>query len=307
MRLGIAATTLLVILSIAAAPIPVDNRIPATVTRTIAGPTAEPLVMPTDLAIDSTGHLYVADGVNDRIVRFTAQGAVDSVIHDLSRPVGVAIDSIGSLWIADTGNHRLIVRPADGSAQKIIDLPAAFDKPADPTGIAIRADGSRTYIADCGNHRILVRDNASGQITPLGQWGTSLGQFRWPFMLCMGDDNHVLITETLGARVQQLNAANHWGGQISQFGVALGDLYRPKGVTVDSKRRIFVGDSSMGVIQAFDPTGKVLGVLTDDTGQPLHFAHPMGMRFDSNGSLCIVELSANRVAVVSLKEPAVKK
>ena len=303
---------LLTILTIAAVPIPVANRIPATVTRTISSPPSDPLVMPTDAAVDATGNVYVADGVNDRIVRFSSKGTVDSIFRGpaespLSRPVGVAIDSAGALWISDTGNHRLVVRSADGTSSKLIEVPPmTAEKLADPTGIVVREDGSRTYVADCGNHRILVRDNKTGKWTPLGEWGVSLGQFRWPFMLCIGEDNHVLITETLGARVQQISSTNRWGGQIGQFGVAMGNLYRPKGVASDKTGRIFVGDSTLGVIQAFDSGGNVLGVLTDNTGQPLRFDHPMGMRFDSAGSLYVVELSSNRVAVVSLKQPATK-
>jgi sugar lactone lactonase YvrE len=268
--------------------------------------------MPTDLAIDRTGRLYVADGVNDRIVRFTPNGDVDAQLHGpadspLHAPIGVAIDSANALWIADSGNHRLVVCGTDGQNARAIDLPALSpDKPANPTSIAITPDGKRTYVADCANHRILIRDNAKRTWTAVGQWGTSLGQFRWPFILCMGEENHVLITETLGARVQQLSSANRWGGQIGQFGVALGNLYRPKGVAVDAKGRIFVGDSTLGVIQVFDDGGNLIGALTDDSGLPLRFGHPMGMRFDSNGSLYIVELSANRVSVVSLKTPTTK-
>ena len=163
----------------------------------------------------------------------------------------------------------------------------------------MRGDGARTYVADCDNHRVLVRDNATGQITALGQWGVSLGQFRWPFKVCMGSENHLLITEAVGARVQQLSQDNLWGGQIGQFGVAMGKLYRPKGLAIDSTGRIFVSDSSLGVIQAFAPEGNVLGVLTDASGRPLQFQHPMGMCIDSHGLLYVVELSANRVAVVS--------
>ena len=295
-----------------AAPLPADKRIPATITRTIAAPQSDPLVMPTDLAIDRSGHLYVADGVNDRIVRFNPDGDVDAQLHGpadspLHGPIGVAIDAANSLWIADSANHRLVVCQPDGQNSRTIDLPPMSpDKPANPTSIAITPDGKRTYVADCGNHRILIRDNAKQTWTALGQWGTSLGQFRWPFMLCIGEENHVLITETLGDRVQQLSTANRWGGQIGQFGVALGDLYRPKGVAVDAKGRIFVGDSTLGVIQVFDDGGNLIGALTDDLGLPLRFEHPMGMRFDSHGSLYIVELSANRVAVVSLKTPTTK-
>jgi tripartite motif-containing protein 71 len=304
-------TFLAMALAASAATIPLENRIIATVTRTIAGPVEDPLVQPTDLAIDDRGSLFVADGVNDRIVHFSPAGQMDSVItgpadSHLSRPIGIALDSSGALWIADTGNHRLVVRSPDGQQYQTIDLPAG-EKPAGPTSVCIRSDRAHTYIADCDNHRILVRENTTGQIIPLGKWGVSLGQFRWPFMLCMGTENHVLITETIGARVQQISQDNRWGGQIGQFGVAMGKLYRPKGIALDNTGRIFVGDSSLGVIQGFDAAGNLLGVLTDPDGHPLSFAHPMGMRFDSQGLLYVVELSANRVAVVTLTPPSPAK
>jgi sugar lactone lactonase YvrE len=122
-------------------------------------------------------------------------------------------------------------------------------------------------------------------------------------MLAMGPEDHVVVTESVGARLQLISADNRWAGQIGHFGVAMGDLYRPKGVAVDATGRIFVGDSSIGVVQVFDDAGKLLGVLTDPGGQPLRFNHPMGMRFDAAGALYVVELGANRIAVVALKTP----
>ena len=297
------------ILAIGARPIPSDNRIPAVITRTIEAPRNHPMTMPTDVAVDALGYLYVADGVNDRVMRFTPRGNLDAILYGpkdspLSQPIGVAIDRDGSLWIADTGNHRLVVRSPDGRDYKTIAIPAAAaEKKADPTGVVVRADGARTYVADCDNQRVLVLDNARGRWTPLGEWGISLGQFRWPFMLAMGPEDHVVVTESVGARLQLISADNRWAGQIGHFGVAMGDLYRPKGVAVDPGGRIFVGDSSLGVIQAFDDAGKLLGVLTDFAGQPLRFNHPMGMRFDATGTLYVVELAANRIAVVALKTP----
>jgi DNA-binding beta-propeller fold protein YncE len=297
----------LAILAVGAGPIPAENRIPAAITRTVELPRNHPMTMPTDVAVDALGYLYVADGVNDRIARFAPSGNLDAILYGpkespLSRPIGVAIDRDGALWIADTGNHRLLVRSPEGRDYKTISVPsAAADKPADPTGVVVRSDGARTYVADCDNQRVLVLDNATGRWTALGEWGISLGQFRWPFMLCMGPEDHVVVSESVGARLQLISSDNRWAGQIGHFGVAMGDLYRPKGVAVDGAGRIFVGDSSLGVIQAFNDAGKLLGVVTDDAGQPLRFDHPMGMRFDAAGTLYVVELGANRVAVVALK------
>jgi sugar lactone lactonase YvrE len=82
--------------------------------------------------------------------------------------------------------------------------------------------------------------------------------------------------------------------------VEIGQFYRPKGVVVGPDGRIFVSDSTLNVVQVFDGRGRVIGCLSDAEGRPLRFAHPMGMTFDRTGRLYVVELAANRVAVVTL-------
>jgi DNA-binding beta-propeller fold protein YncE len=298
---------------LALAPIPAEQRIPATVIRTFAGPTTDPMHMPTDLAIDSRGRAFVADGAHDRIGRFNADGGFDTYFAALgdqhfNRPVGVAIDPADRLWIVDTGNHRLLVASPDGALVETIQPPNADDgKPAGPTSVAFTPDGARAYIVDNANHRLLIRDNVKGTWTVMGKSGRSLGQFEWPFMICLGAENYVFITEAIGARVQQVSPTDRWAGTIGHFGVTLGDLFRPKGITADNAGRVYVGDSTLNCIQVFGPRGTVEGVLTDDAGLPLHFEHPMGMRFDSSGKLYVVELRANRVAVVNVKRTTTAK
>jgi len=43
-------------------------------------------------------------------------------------------------------------------------------------------------------------------------------------------------------------------------------------------------------------------VLTDGEGRPLRFAHPMGLSFAPGGRLYVVELRADRVAVVEVPQ-----
>jgi DNA-binding beta-propeller fold protein YncE len=296
-------------LSRAVPPIPVEQRLVATVSTTFGGPAGDPMHMPTDLAIDSHGNIIVADGANDRLAQFGADGLfvgyLSSVDNEtFARPVGVSFDAADNLWVADTGNHRVLVISTSGQLLKRIDLPKADDgKPAGPTSVAVARDGSRAYIVDNANHRLLIRDNRTEKLTVMGKSGRALGQFEFPFMVCIGLEKYVFITEAVGARVQQVSPDDRWAGTIGRVGVMLGDLYRPKGIAVDSRGRVFVGDSSMGVIQAFTPRGFVAGVLTDAAGQPLQLQHPMGMRFDAKGNLLVVELRANRVAVVTIQPP----
>lgn len=291
---------------IAVEPIPADKRIAARVVKTIAAPADQPMHMPTDVALDSKGRLFVADGANHRILRFDAAGKFEEAIAEVGnvqfkKPVGIAVDSSDQLWIADTGNHRVVlVNPDATKAEPITPLKIDDAGPCDPTDLVVTPDGKRTYIVDNENHRILVRENATRKWSSLGAPGRALGQFQWPFMICVGKDNYLYVCEAIGARVQQITPDHRWAGQIGHWGVELGQFYRPKGLAADSQGRLFVSDSTMGVIQVFSARGMIEGVLTDKDGRPLRFEHPMGMAFDRTGQLYVVELRANRVAVVSL-------
>lgn len=292
--------------SAAVPPLPPDNQVPAAVTRPLAVDNPS-FHMPTDVAVDSAGNVYVADGARDRIVILAPDGKLRSATtrpagQRLRRPVGLTIDSKDRLWIADTDNHRLLViqQFAEHLVQSI-DLPPLDTKhPAVPTGIAVTPDLRRTYVTDNANHRLLLLDNATGRITPLGQSGPAIGQFQYPFKVACGTGGDVYVSEAIGARLQILTPEDRWAGAIGSWGVELGQFYRPKGVAVDATGRIYVSDSTLNVVQVFDPRGRVIGCLTDPDGRRLRFEHPMGMTFDRTGRLYVVELAANRVAVVTL-------
>lgn len=295
--------------------IPPQKQIAARVSKTIATPERQTaLEMPTDVAVDKAGRVFVADGVHDRVVVFDADGTYQRSItsiagRPLDRPVGLTVDAKDRLWIAEAGGARVTVIDATGRQVDEIRIePGALgttaEAPCEPTDVAVSRDGTRAVIVDNQHHRLLVRDNEKKTLKSRGGYGRSAGKFRWPFMAAITSDGMTLITEAIGARVQRLLPDGKWTSPISKFGVELGRLYRPKGIAVDMADRVFVSDSTLGVVQVFSTDNHSLGVLTDASGTPLSFAHPMGMAFDPNGRLLVVELKANRVAVVTLKDAA---
>lgn len=304
-RVCLALLALSAVSNCLAAEIPPARRLAATIVQTIEAPAGDAMHMPTDVAVDGRGRVFIADGANNRVMVFLPDGKpADPIIaikdQPLNRPVGVSTDASDNLWIADTGNRRVHQLDPDGRLITSVEPLKPDNEPFDPTDVAVTPDGQRTYIADNDNHCILVRDNLTRKWTTLGSPGRAQGQFQYPFMLVVGPEDYVYITESIGARVQQLSPANRWSGQIGTWGVELGQFYRPKGIAADKGGRILVSDSTLGVVQVFSARGAVQGVLCDDKGQVLRFKHPMGMAFDREGRLYVVELAANRVAVVNL-------
>ncbi len=285
--------------------IPSRRQIPVEIVRYLQGSADHPMLMPTDICIDGQGKAYVCDGVNDRVLVFTPDGTIDRSIGSqtgltLRQPVGLAMDPNDRLWIADTGNHRLVIVSAQGRLIESVRLPDSDQAHLrDPTDVVVTPDLKRCYVVDNDNHCLLIRDNRKGTWKIMGKKGRALEQFEYPFMVCLGTENYVYVSETMGARLHRVSPRDQWSGIMGRWGVELGQFYRPKGVVADRKGNIFVSDSTIGVVQVFGPWGHFMGVLCHANGQPFYFDHPMGMCFGRDGRLHIVELAKNRVAICS--------
>ena len=80
-----------------------------------SGPALNQLNLPTDVAVDAAGTLYIADAGNYRIMQ--VRDGVPSVVmsngqgsglHQLESTEGLAVGPDGYLYIADTMNHRVL-------------------------------------------------------------------------------------------------------------------------------------------------------------------------------------------------------
>jgi len=127
--------------------------------------------LPSGIAIDAAGNLYVAD--YNRIRKVTPKGEVSTLAGgkqgfadgqgsaaQFNSPFGIAIDKAHNLYVADTFNHSIRkvttegeVSTLAGGEEGFADGQGSASKFRLPSGIAIDAAGN-LYVADTKNHRI---------------------------------------------------------------------------------------------------------------------------------------------------------
>ena len=254
------------------------------------------LNLPRDVAVDSSGNLFIADRSNHRVRKVDTSGDISTVAGDgtngfsgdggqatstqLNFPNGVTVDSSGNLFIADQANHRIrkvdtsgiIITVAGTSTSGFLGDGVAATSTAlnQPSDVAVDSSGN-LFIADEFNHRIRKVD-ISGIITTVAGNGTQGFS---------GD-----------------------GGPATSA-----KLDTPTGVAVDASGNIFFADSSNHRIRKVDTSGIITTVAGDGTqgfsgdggsatSAQLDFANDVAV--DSSGNLFITDINNERVRKVEM-------
>jgi len=150
------------------------------------------------MTTDSSGDLYVADGIPNCVIwKFMPDGTPSIVAGVpghcgfggdggpatqalLFRPFGVALDSAGNLYIADTHNHRVRMVDSSGTIQTVAGNgtcgfsgdggPGTSAMLCRPMGLTFGAQGN-LVIADLGNARVRTLSTTTGTIQTLAGTG----------------------------------------------------------------------------------------------------------------------------------------
>ena len=263
------------------------------------------LVLPTDVAV-AGGRVYVVDSGRHRVRVFAVdgralfdfgqQGPGDGAFES---PVGIAAGPDGRIYVADRGNHRVQVFGPDGRFVAAWDLGGGVPAPQ-PVDVAVDPGGRRVFVTEATRHEVLVLDR-EGRIT--GRWGGrggDHGAFRYPATLVVLADGRVAVVDVLNTRAQVFSGRGEFLAQVGDWGVLPGQLFRPKGIAVDARERLYISDSYMGKVQVFTDDGSFRYVLQTARGEG-GLEAPVGMAIDGR-RLYVVEMLANRVAVFGLED-----
>jgi sugar lactone lactonase YvrE len=250
---------------------------------------------PTDIAIDSTGQIYIADRNNHAIRKIKTDGIIVTVAGNgspgysgdggeaidamLNYPTNLSVDQAGTLYIADCGNSCIRRIDVDGQIETIAgNGTAGYSGDGESAaaamlnfsgGVAVDSDGD-LYITDSGNHR-LRKVNTMGIITTIAGNGN----------LGYSGDGAQAVYAVLG------------GPCCCITDDSAGCIYFS-----DRHNNIIRKVNNLGIITTVAGNG-VVGMAGDNgLATAAELGWPMGLAVDSVGNLYITDTGNNRIRKV---------
>jgi trimeric autotransporter adhesin len=259
--------------------------------------TSAQLSNPSGVDVDSSGNIYIADLVNNRIRKVTLKDGIITTVagngEKSATPADISLDSADNLYIIDSANHRIHKVTPAGTIATVAEsgpIDYAADLRATPLACAhgISADSAgNLYIADGCSGRIR-RITPAGVMTSViarGQeYPNSIGQppareptpiFSDPDDVAVDSGNNLYFVSRLGIQIvtpdgSATTIAKNNIPQIAVGGFKGGpaysnQLYRPWTIVVDSAGTLYVADRDDNRIKQITPDGAVTTVAGNGT------------------------------------------
>lgn len=206
---------------------------------------------PVDVVVGSDLIVFVVDGGNERIEKFSVEGdPVGSVPlpgeETLWRPAGAVIGATGDLYLSDLERDRVVRLNRLGRISLELGGYGRWEGQFDnPRGLAL-ADDQSLYVADSRNGRVAIFD-------ALGAWSGSLmgGDLVTPWGLSIDAGGNLFVTDPGSDRVCVYGAGGTFLFALEGDACAPGGLREPKGIAFDGDRLVYVSDSGNNRIQIF--------------------------------------------------------
>ncbi len=209
----------------------------------------------------------------------------------LDTPVAVAVDATGHVYVADYGNRRVrridlagaieTLAGPGGSTEWGDSSPATEARIDGPAGVAADAAGN-VYVTDYLGRRVR-RIDAAGMISTIagtveaGSGGGGVADravLDGPAGVAVGADGSVYVADYLGGRVRRIDASGvistvAGAGDSGSGGDGAADgalLDGPAGVAVDAEGNVYVAERSNHRVRRIDSSGTISTLA--GTGEP---------------------------------------
>lgn len=255
---------------------------------------------PFGVTVDPQGRVFVADDINQRVLRFGPQpdykykarwGHYGTGPGQLAFPRAIASDAAGALYVTNTGNDRIDVFDRGGRLLRSFGTSGRgagqFNA---PLGVAADANGYRA-VADSVNGRIELL-HPDGTIASV--WGSPAPGptiLRQPVAVAFDPAGDAYVLDQRRGRIFVFARASGLPARtIATQGSGPGQLLDPAAIAIDGTGVITVADTDNERIARFTTAGQYLGAWTD-TGRV------RGVAVTPDGSRTYASATNNRITV----------
>ena len=247
---------------------------------------------PSDVAVDSSGNLYIADYFNNRVLKETlANGTyTQSVIPStqLNAPAGVAVDGSGNVFIADSGNNRVLEETLSQGSYTESTIGSGMNI---PFGVSLDAYGN-LYVGDSGNNRILLETLSGGSYTQ----STLIPYVAQPFGVVVDTAGNLYIAERGMNDVLKETPVS--GGYTQS--VITSNVVAPYKVMVDGNGTVYVADTYHNRILTETWNSGASSYLESTM---IDLSDPMGLAEDASGNIYIASYGYDAIVKVQTTPP----
>lgn len=262
------------------------------------------LQRPQSGTVDATGRILVTDASRQAVFVFDPVAGelllwdkADGLANFIA-PIGIAAGPAGQILVADAQLGIVARLDARGNPGRAI----GHGVLRRPTGLAYDAARKHIFVADTYAHDIKVFDDDGQLLKVIGRQGEGAGEFNFPTFLAFAR-GELYVADTMNSRIQVFaDGGDRWRSSFGRRGLYVGNMVRPKGITVDSDGNIYVVESYHDHLLVFNRDGDFLmaiGGLGQETGR---FYLPAGAWIDSRNRVFVGDMFNGRVVVFQYLE-----
>jgi len=205
-----------------------------------------------DIAVDGTGHFYVAENGRDTIKKYSPDGTDLGIFAFLGSDgvVAVDVDAFGNVFAAGDGGSKVSKYDASGNLIRV------FDVTTNPSDLIIDS-----------NNNVLVSDLNADQIWRYDNDGNNEELFATiprATYLTYGPNGNLFVSQLTLDQVSEV------GPNGTDLGVyASSGLQDSSAIAFDPMGNLYVGDNSADNIRRYSSSGADLGVFTPGVRVPI--------------------------------------
>jgi len=172
----------------------------------------------------------------------------------LKLPVNCYLDEEGKLYVADAERKQVVIFDSALEYTGVIDPGGDFG----PRDVVVRGD--LVLVSDPPANRICAFDRNSLEMLRSFPKEAETGDEAWlynPVNLSVAGDS-IYVTDFGHSRIKVYDTSGNYLASVGSYGKNFGQFVRPKGISTDRERNLYVVDAGFQNVQLFNGEGQLL-------------------------------------------------